>query len=123
MDKAQYDDLSRPEGVPAGISPRDLADQSDRLLVDGYDIHRTTYKLCLEDGEFVCRFYDYGDRDTAPVAWRTTVGETMDVSRLYPNKRIYPETSDYEFIRLLRMHEGTPTLNNWDQGRYGRIHG
>lgn len=127
MDQSQYDDLTRTrEALTTGISPRDLADQTDRLLIDGYDTERSTYKLYLEGGEFVCRFYTYADRDLAPVAWRTTNGETVAVERLYPNKRVYPETSDYDFIRLIRRREGhehSVTLTNWDQERYDRTHG
>ncbi len=123
MDKAQYDALRTPDETLTHISPRELSDQSDRLLIDGYDIDRYTYKLYLEGGEFVCRFYDYDDRELAPVAWRTTDGELVSVERLYPDKRVYPETSDYEFIRLLRERGGEPSLTSWDQDRYDRTHG
>lgn len=124
MDKSQYDALtSAREPQADAISPHDLADQTNRLLIDGYDTDRLTYQLYLEDGEFVCRFFSHADRDLAPVAWRTRNGERVAVSRLYPNKRVYPETSDYDFVRLIHSfedHRDRLTLLPWDQERYDR---
>lgn len=126
MDKAQYEALStKDETAVIGISPRDLADQSDRMLIDGYDTDRVTYQLHLENGEFVCYFYTHADRNYKPVAWRTLAGEAVPVSWLYPNKRVYPETSDFEFIRMIRRHEGhesSPSVTTWDQARYDLHH-
>lgn len=121
MDKSQFDRLAEKEEETT-IRPGELKDQSDRLLVDGYDTDRQTYQLYLEDGQFVLRFYGYEDIDLAPVAWRTVDGEAVEVTRLYPNKRIYPETTDFEFVRLLLRRGGTPSLTPWDQARYDRKH-
>lgn len=122
MDKSQFDMLSSKEAKLTSIRPGELEDQTNRLLVDGYDAERNTYKLYLEDGQFVLRFYSYEDRDIEPVAWRTVDGEAVEVDRLYPHKRVYPETTDYDFIRLVRQRDGLPSMCTWDQERYNRCH-
>lgn len=122
MDKSEFDMLMERVKESTTIQPAELADQSDRLLVDGYEADRSTFKLYLEAGQFVLRFFTYEDRDLAPVAWRTTEGEPVEAELLYPRKRVYPETSDYAFMRLLRSRGALPSFASWDQKRYDYHH-
>lgn len=120
MNKEQYDALvptlrEEVDVFDEDVSPNELADQSDRVLVYGYTTDRDTFSVSLEDGLFVGRCYS-GVTDDPPVAWRSTSpAEGRSVALLVPNKRIYPHKSDADFLKLLHERGAMVSLGNWPE--------
>lgn len=71
----------------------DLEDKSDRTLLYGYELDRTTKHVYLKDGKIFVVIYGYGEPPRE-------IG-VEDNESYIPRKRIYPEKSDYEFCKLL----------------------
>lgn len=75
------------------ITVFDLIDTTNRILIYGYNFERDTVKVKLYNGTFIKTIYKYGiDSKVYPIEYNED---------LVPNKRVYPEKSDFEFCQLL----------------------
>lgn len=96
------------------VSPDMLADQSDRVLLYGFTVHRDTFVVRLENGLFVGHCYSSSQAENPPVAWRSaSPDEKRPAFMMAPNKRIYPDRSDAEFLDLLHRSGATVSLTKW----------
>lgn len=84
------------------VSVSEMKDRRSRTLIYGYDCDRNTFHLYLEDEVFHAVVYDHKN-----TLLSHTGGTTIPVSATVPNKRVYPETCDYEFCKLIE-----PRLDN-----------
>ena len=74
------------------ITVDDLTNTSPRDLIYGYTKDRETFILQLDDGGSFVRHYGSGE---------STMKEILPEICI-PNKRVYPDASDYEFCTLLK---------------------
>ncbi len=75
-----------------------LKGYGDRTLLYGYDVNRKTWHVYLMDGEIHLHVYDHN---------RITITKRsdrfwLDAHKLMPNKRLYPEACDFDFLQILR---------------------
>lgn len=76
------------------VTVDDLEDKSDRTLVYGYDTERFTHHTYIKNGEIFTVLY----KPDTPIS----IKEMKSNDDFSPNKRLYPERSDYEFCKLLK---------------------
>lgn len=98
MRRGEYEALNAPEPTAAVVNlVAPLQNRRDRTLIWGYTTARDSFHVYLQD-ETIFRIV-YG-RD-----WAEAIrGQHFLPSRLVPNKRVYPEASDFEFCKLLMSH-------------------
>lgn len=120
MNKEEYDHVREVLRIEVDafnekVSPNDLADRSNRVLVYGYTTDRDTFSVSLEDGLFVGRCYA-SNTENPPAAWRSSSpDEGRSVALLVPNKRIYPHKSDADFLLLLHERGAMVSMGNWPE--------
>lgn len=111
MNIEQYEELTKP-GVEKAVDVLDLLeDKSDRTLVYGYHLDRTTFHLYLFGGQMYLAEYSYG---TDPVVINAA---DLSPQALRPSKRAYPEACDAEFAGIMKRigHELCFTTFNPDR--------
>ena len=86
--------------VPPHISIDDLINKTDRTLIFGFDCERRSFHLYLEKCLFRICIYNSNTVIRAEI-----VGTSIDVHKCLPDKRIYPESCDYEFVALLILKD------------------
>lgn len=84
------------------ITIDDLKDKSDRTLIHGYTCDRDTFDIVLSGGQI--RKYVTEKMDVAPWYIQREM-EIVQNEDYIPNKRVYPDRSDFEFCQLL-IHRG-----------------
>lgn len=101
MDFAQLNKLEQALTPPV-VSVEQLADRTPRTLLYGYDTERHTWHVYLdEDGHIHRLLYDVGDTPLMHAAG--PAGGCIENRQYVPNKRLCPESCDYEFCMLLRQ--------------------
>lgn len=129
MRKEQLDILQTPVDRPSRyIYVNDLTDQSDRTLLYGYTTERHTFHVYLKDGVFHTLVYEYNR--AIPIYYNCGTSIAIDTDPfVVPNKRLYPETCDFEYCMLLRSRGAlTVSFTGYDDKRsakqyYGRLYG
>lgn len=84
------------------INTKDLLNAKDRTLLYGYTCTRETFHVYLKNNEIHTVIYnnDYSGDCTKPKDMRElAIKSNYDY---VPDKRLYPETCDYEFCNLLK---------------------
>lgn len=102
-----------------------IAAKSQRTLLYGYDVERETWHIYL-DGGHIHRFV-YNSRE---VIDHQHFEHWPFAQALVPNKRLYPERTDYWFANLLKRKHAHLTFTNWKpesdrepEPAYGAFHG
>lgn len=130
MKKEQYEMLRGLNPSLTQISVTDLADRSDRTLLWGYTCDRESWHLYLKDGKFHFVWYTFcGDNDISKKNLLASyVKDTLELTKDYilPDKRVYPEASDFEFCKLLQELGLEPTYTVFNEERldaqyYGKL--
>lgn len=103
MKKEQYLQLKEmTEGKSKLIMAKDLSlPDKNRTLLYGYTCQRSTFHVYLKDGEIKVAIYDHLED-----MWEWKVEYNNEY---IPDKRIYPERSDFEFVSLL-MQRGVNVM-------------
>lgn len=91
MTKQEFDSICDRE-APL-ICGNDLKKQNDRTLLWGYTTSRASWHVYLADGVIHTVMYDYGKEPEKQLV--------LNNAGYVPNKRVYPEASDFEFCKLL----------------------
>lgn len=95
MNKEQYEKLDNvSEETIRIIVASDLRDMSDRTLLYGYTCDRDTWHVYIQKNHIYTVIYKHDDEPC-----EFSIG---DNTHYVPNKRLYPETCDYEFCKLLK---------------------
>lgn len=84
------------------IGVSDLLNNKNRTLLYGYTCSRETFHVYLKNNEIHTVMYnnDYSGNYTKPKDMRElAIKSNYDY---VPDKRLYPETCDYEFCKLLK---------------------
>lgn len=102
MTQKEYDILEAANKKDEVISAKMLTNTTDRTLLYGYTCARETFHVYLKNNEIHTIVYidDYSGASRQPKNIREIL-----VSSNYeyiPDKRLYPETCDYEFCKLLK---------------------
>lgn len=114
MNKDQLNALRAIEHQPTTVSVDDLGETAllTRTLVYGYTAERDTFHVWLTAGGLIGRtIYSY----EGGVLFHD-VRREWPVEDMIPNKRAYPQYSDYEFARIIKSrHEYGITFTNWTE--------
>lgn len=86
----------------------EISDQNDRTLLYGYTVDRDTFHVYIQDGEIHRLIYAYGGEPISHIS-----GSELAATDLQPNKRAYPEWTDFEFALLLKTRGVDPNLTNY----------
>ena len=109
MKAEQLTEVRAIKAAKPSISIDDLTDKSDRTLIYGYDVDRVTIHVYIENERI--SYYRY-----------SRSGEFMDFRNderwhdpeyLVPNKRAYPEATDFEFATILARIGHPITFTTW----------
>ena len=87
--------------LPQVIKGNELLDRSDRTLVYGYTCDRDTFHVALLGGVIHVFLYDHNNT----MIWHKDEDDLQDNSEYVPNKRVYPERCDSDFVITL-LHAG-----------------
>lgn len=98
------------------VSVWELKNKKDRTLIYGYTTDRHTFHLYLKNEKFFVAIYNH---DKTFLSKQTT--ETLNVEDCFPNKRIYPESCDFEFAILLASKNARPTYLAFNPDRFEKV--
>jgi hypothetical protein len=118
MTLEQMQSLAETDTTPS-FSVDELKDKSNRTLMYGYTFERNTVHVYLMDGLLHYYVYDSGE---AQLNYFQTLS-LKDVSSIVPNKRLYPETCDFEFCQLLRSKGAVMSFTTWTPREPQTFHG
>jgi hypothetical protein len=97
MYKEEYKKLKNSSGH-CRVFVDDISNPSEnRTLLYGYTLDRNTFHIYVMDGEIHKIIYNR----ISNFLIYYKVGKSFDVLELIPDKRVYPEYSEYEFCQLL----------------------
>jgi hypothetical protein len=116
MTPEEYRDLKKSwQEVPA-VSVDEIKGP-DRTLLYGYMVNRQTFHVYFQNGAIHVLLTTYG-RDE-PADYYASAFPL--VSTLVPSKRVYPESTDADFVRLLAQRGADVPLLPFDELRYGKV--
>jgi len=95
----------------------DKIEGSDRTLLHGYMVNRQTFHVYLQNEAIHVLLTTYGRDEPADYY----VSKSPLVSTLVPSKRVYPESTDADFVRLLTQRGADVPLLPFDELRYGKV--
>ncbi|MBU9200101.1 hypothetical protein KTD31_01620 [Burkholderia multivorans] len=113
MNKQQFEQLYKERAKPRYVDIAELENQAPRTLIWGYTCDRNSFHVYIEDGQIHRVIYDIGKNILA----HNDESNGLLLSDCVPNKRVYPEASDYEFCRLLKVSGIDFSFTTWDDGR------
>lgn len=95
---------------------RDELTGPDRTLAFGYTCNRASWHVYLRDGLVHVLVYDA----VAKTAARHEARTTWSVADLVPDKRLYPESTDPAFARLLISRGAQLPFTTFNEARHAR---
>lgn len=116
MNKEEYEkiiDLQFKDNPP--IKAEDLFNTIDRTLLYGYTCDRDTFHVYVKDMKIHAVTYRTGYENNAPNFMKEISINAND--DYIPNKRLYPETCDYEFCKKLKELGCHLPFTIWSDGR------
>jgi hypothetical protein len=113
MNEVQFSDLTMMHKSHVLVS--DLTDQSNRTLIYGYDCDRHTFHLYIKDRQFHVHYY------VMKKTLSHSCTESLDIRACIPDKRVYPESCDYEFCQLLKYRDVGIPFTTYDRVRAKRL--
>lgn len=129
MNKTEFEQLKKIKDLPEPIISGDtLTRKKDRTLLYGYTCDRRTFHVYIKDISIHVVIYDVDY--SAGIEHPKAVGlEEINVTSnkdYIPDKRLYPETCDYEFCKRLQHLEYQLPFTTWTDNRpenqfYGMI--
>ena len=97
-----------------------LFNQSPRTLLYGYTCARDTYHVYLDGEGCVNKFiYDYHNKTLFHKKYEVLTN--VDLPDLIPDKRVYPESTDYEFLLILLTNQVYVPFTCYDEERYESV--
>ena len=104
MNKIEYEHLKNSDmGNNKIIDSECLVDKKDRTLLYGYTCNKETWHVYIKDEQIHIVVYDFEWDDKLKKHKPSKLREIIPFSNcdFIPNKRLYPETCDFEFCKLL----------------------
>ena len=114
--KKQYEELtSKPYEIIVSLSNR-----TPRTLLYGYTCARDTYHVYLDEEGCVNKYiYDYYNKTLLHKKYKILTN--LQLIELIPDKRVYPESTDYEFLEILLENQVYIPFTCYDEERYERV--
>lgn len=113
MDKKQYEVINELTRIPPRATVRDLRDHTPRTLIYGYTCARDTFHVYLaEDGIHWVLYSAHG-----LLLQHKHEGQGIALADCVPDKRVYPETCDYDFCTMLKRAGVNIPFTNWNDDR------
>lgn len=116
MNKEEYENII--DLQLKGVSPvnvDDLYNKSDRTLLYGYTCDRDTFHVYIKDMKIHAVTYRTDYENNAIIFM-----EEIQIAKnddYIPNKRLYPETCDFEFCEKLKKLGCRLPFTTWSDGR------
>jgi hypothetical protein len=104
MTPAELATLTAATSSSAVLSTEHLVDRTARTLLFGYTVERHTWHVYLDADGILYRVVYQETTSGTPLLIEASAGSSAGCSRndeYVPNKRLYPESCDLEFCRLL----------------------
>lgn len=128
MNKQDFDNFKTEKAQVTPISIDNLKDKSPRTLLYGYDTNRATFHVYIDPQDHqihVMYYLPVGPMDNERVLVLShTSGPAggVESNEAYtPNKRLYPESCDLEFCRLLRDADVSLPFTTYDEKGEARV--
>jgi len=99
-----------------GFSVDSFIDKSPRTIIYGYDFNRNTHHVYIDNK--VLHLYIY-DANHNTIEYRNGTFDT--IQDLIPIKRAYPESTDLEFLKILKQFDCNGNFTTYNEDRYERI--
>lgn len=110
--KKEFEDKYRPCNFLDMIKNKEI----DRTLIFGYELNRSTTHIYLKDG--LVYYYNYENESIDFDLCR----KIKNISENdIPSKRVYPESSDLDFLKLLQMFDIDVCFTTYSEERYEKI--
>lgn len=118
MDIKQYEELrsKRTEIPPAMIRYEDaqfFIEPKEGTLLWGYTCERYSFHVYLKDGMINRIIYSKSENKLIDFI----CGKELKADVLYPDKRLYPEATSYDFVVALRKAGQEPSITNFNEER------
>ncbi len=92
----------------------DFSNISARTLMYGYTLDNDTIHLYLKDGKFI---KTQGDK----IDQQYHINDTINIQSVMPSKRVYPESMDEEFFKLLLQRDISIPFTSYNTERYEKL--
>ena len=109
MNKEQYKSLKNSNCV---ICVDDVSNPlEDKTLLYGYTLDRDTFHVYVMDGTLHRIIYNRPSN----ILIKYDAGDSIDIDKLIPSKRVYPQYSDFEFCQILIERGATIPFTTFDE--------
>ena len=98
-----------------GLCAESLNDKSDRTLLYGYELDRSSTHIYMKDGEI--HYNNYNNDGGNHYIVKSIYSEHI------PEKRTYPESTDSEFLDALSRFNIDVCFTTYDQDRADKLKG
>lgn len=113
MTHDEYLALQALAAQPHVVRGQALSNQDSRTLVYGYSCDRSTFHLYLEQGVLTRVLYDHDGLCLSVL--KESADEGLPIADCVPDKRMYPERCDHEFVQLLQRLGKGLLLTSWPE--------
>lgn len=115
MNRDKYEDLKASrQPVPTYIDINEVGG-TDRTLLYGYTVERHDWHVYLQNG-MIFFLEVQTSLPKNPISFHMSSGISADLA--VPNKRVYPESTDYHFARLVQSKGVDIPFLPFDEERY-----
>jgi len=128
MNEQQYEHFKTEGALRNIVCLDDLADKSPRTLLFGYDVCRATIHVYIDPSDGLIHVLKYTSTGTVGserfLVLSHTSGPHGGVARneqFVPDKRLYPESCDLEFCRILRRYDVSLPFTRFDSAGLSRL--
>lgn len=128
MNEQQYKQFNTEEVQRNTVCLDDLDDKTPRTLLFGYDVTRATFHVYIDPSDGLIHVLKYTSTGTGAeqkfLVISHTSGQSGGVARneqFVPDKRLYPESCDLEFCRLLRRYGVSLPFTTFDAAGLARV--
>ncbi|MFK4132008.1 hypothetical protein ACI2KR_06895 [Pseudomonas luteola] len=115
MNRAQFEIVNKE--VPVKLTINEFADKSDRTLIYGYTCDRDTFHMYIKNGQLHTLVYS----SLKEIIKHVT--DTLAQEDMVPNKRVYPELSDFEACMAIKKLGVYISFTTFDEHRIERTEG
>lgn len=119
MNQQELETLNSTQDHPRLISSNDLVNKEPRTLLYGYTCNRDTWHVYLDEHQDI-HVVTYNSRHLMLSHTSGTAGGVTENSGFLPDKRLYPESCDFEFCRLLVKEREDLPFTNYDPETHGK---
>ena len=119
MTKEQFMEFFRIREEAGKVNVTDLFNLANRTLLYGYDLDRFTFHLYIKNTWFYLIYYNHQNE----VFFNRSIVNVneLPLEKCIPDKRLYPESCDYEFSTVLKQKGLSLPFTTYDPARAERL--